>query len=155
MNQATLNLTTIKELPVYEIPEGCKVSNTEGFGSFLDAPGFPSYYLRHVLDVDGKSNTAVIEADGEWRALITEDSKQEDSTGLLALYWNPLNMDDERVKSWIDACYWFYREPKWTNESDPNDHKAVKYIQKFYPEYTAEMEKIVEPQEVYILTDFS
>ena len=45
---STINLEKLHALPVYKKPPTYQISKHCGSACFLDAPGFPSYFLQHV-----------------------------------------------------------------------------------------------------------
>ena len=97
----TLDANAVNALPVAKIKEGWHVGSP-GMGCFLDAPGFPSYYLQPVYDARGNTPRgapgAVLRGtDGAYHVVDTLRGRD----ALLRSLYLPLPVDHPRVQAWI------------------------------------------------------
>ena len=112
----TLDANAVNALPVAKIKEGWHVGSP-GMGCFLDAPGFPSYYLQPVYDARGNTPRgapgAVLRGtDGAYHVVDTLRGRD----ALLRSLYLPLPVDHPRVQAWIGevARHMAHCYPDWT-----------------------------------------
>ena len=120
---STLNMAVLEALPNF-VGAG-RISDQMGQGCFLDAPGFPSYFLRAVYnsrgDVPDSYPQAVIalpngmqkivqpSVNNTWREGDTWDTVTARHAAVLRSLWSPLPLDHPRVQAWIDYLYGYFR----------------------------------------------
>lgn len=202
MDYSTLNIEKLRTLKTYKLPPTYRLSSHMGSGCYLDAPGFPSYFLQSVYTQYGntpaKGPGVVIEFEGTLY-VIAEDLEKRQK--LLLDLWNPLPLYHERSKAWLSAVYshmkncytddstsswnrtlifpvpayklkcfvddlrfsddWRAKEKAAVEAANasiieaakaiaiPQNHSAVRWIQKFYQYYTADLQMIENPPETY------
>lgn len=118
---STLNIPYLKSLDIYHKPPTYQLSDSLGQGCFLDAPGYPSYFLRSVYTQYGNSPRKgaeyVITLNGisyiielaNWCNTDTWDSRQARFQRRLRKLWKPLPLEHPRVQAWIDYCRRYFR----------------------------------------------
>lgn len=111
----TIDPSALAALPVATIAPTYHIDRSEGSGCFMDPPGFPSYFIRHVYDRNGndpsKGPEAVIMDDsGTFRVLWRAEHYNEKARkATLASLYRPLPIDHPRVKAWIRTCFGYFR----------------------------------------------
>src|SRR5579859_4724189 len=95
-----MDKSTLKpgKLPGALIVDNCHVENHFGAGCFLDAPGFPSYFLRYVYTPGGdkprKGSTQIIAVRGNLYEVenINTPYNAERKDALLMSLWGKTNV---------------------------------------------------------------
>lgn len=124
MDFSTINLDILTKLQTWEAPASNRsgtwdVQRHPGCGCHLDAPGFPSYFLRHIYkggDGPSKGPTMVIRVPGvdlgatnyvtpTDYVVATANSDYDELKPLLTKLWVPLPYEHERVQLWVRAVY--------------------------------------------------
>ena len=114
MDYSTIDIEKLKSLPVYKMPDSCRLQRDSGMGCAGDPPGFPSYFLKSVYTKHGNSPSkgaqTVIQYEGIAYVLQhSEDYKDKNSYEKfhkrLRRLWKPLPLDHERTKLWIQDTY--------------------------------------------------
>lgn len=114
MDYSTFNADAMRALPELQLRPGCRVSPGLGSGCFMDAPGFPSYFVQHVYTTRGDSPSrgavAVIKFEGVYRVIETAENwpKEGEAHERMRKLWQPLPLDHERVRLWILTCYSYF-----------------------------------------------
>lgn len=102
----TINVDELAKVATrYEVPPVLRLSDSWGAGCFLDAPGFPTYFLRSVYTAQG--NTPRNGPDhvlGVGKDLWRFESDDYEKLGpIYRRIYRPLPLDHPRVKLWILA----------------------------------------------------
>lgn len=154
MDYSTINIDRLLRLPVSRRANSNKyhIGNSMGQGCFMDAPGYPSYFLQSIYTPNGnnpsKGECTVIRHENEFYVVATmEDDSIEKK---LQWLWLPLPIDHPRVRAWIRYNYsYFARCYEPATSRSPENHRAVRNIRKFYPDYEPEIELINTPPKAY------
>jgi hypothetical protein len=122
---STINRQALAALDIYRPSSNRRVSKGEemGSGCFLDAPGYPSYFIKHIYTPSGDDPTTgprhLIVVPGEEPRTIRDGNDGTISKMVLRLLWKPLPIDHPRVQSWIRYVY-SYMKNCYTN-TDPKE----------------------------------
>lgn len=122
---STINVKVVRALPAYKLPPTYSLSKHYGSACFLDAPGYPSYFVQHVytqygntpsnsatmiMRAMGSSHLHVVEHAHSQRNFDTWDDLKAWQEGLYRHMWKPLPLAHERVHMWIKYCYAYFRD---------------------------------------------
>lgn len=98
---STLDMARVKDLPVYHKPPTYEISPHMGQGCFLDAPGYPRYFLQAVYTQHGNDPRG-----GPVSVIRSDDGMYNNVTGAnLRRLWRPLSEDHPRVQLWLATAY--------------------------------------------------
>lgn len=110
LDYSTIDLVRLRKLPLYRPRPGHDVSDHMGSGCFLDAPGYPSYFIQSVYNSRGDELRngpydviADPERDGEYRVI--DGLRDKDGNRCLGSLYIPVPMNSDRFVAWADACY--------------------------------------------------
>jgi len=90
---------------------GCRASDHYGSRCYLDAPGYPSYFVRHVYSASGnepRSGSTVILMGREIEAVDTPYNPDARAELYRAIY-RPLPFEHARVQAWIAKTFQHFR----------------------------------------------
>ena len=107
MDFSTLNQTALAQLPIAVIAPGNRLDANMGSGGFLDAQGYPSFFLQAVYT--GRGNTPARGPATVIQGRVIEDGKDAYVEGglrkKLHALWSPLPFDHPRVEAWQRHAY--------------------------------------------------
>lgn len=117
IDYSTIDLTFLRRLPEHKKPPTYKYGSM-GQCCYLDAPGYPSYFVQHVYTGygnDPSQGARLVIHDPETKKYhivqtqndIRRDWKKSEA-GLQRIYrklWKPLPLEHERVQAWIRHVY--------------------------------------------------
>lgn len=100
---------------------GLRLSDSLGAACFMDAPGFPSYFIRSVYTRKGDSpdkgpaevldlgdlGCYVVES-ADWQLGDTWENRQAEKLALFLSIWSPLPLDHPRTQAWLYSCYAYF-----------------------------------------------
>lgn len=115
MDFSTINLEKLYSLPVHKKPPTYRYDECSGVACFMDPPGYPSYFVRHVWTQYGNfpgrgAVSVIIGPDGKAYIVQTRDTETSEYEALLRELWVPLPLDHERTRMWIREAYrYFYK----------------------------------------------
>jgi len=118
----TINRNVLRTLPRYIPPKNRDISKHMGCGCFLDAPGYPTYFLRSIYNRAGNDPrtgpTQVIDYEGkyyvtqhndDWAKYGDRDGVHGAHTRLMRRLWNPLIPDHARVYAWMTCVAGYFK----------------------------------------------
>lgn len=111
IDYSTLNLEELRKLPRYTSNAKYSPSTTMGSGCFLDPPGYPTYFIRHLYDRHGNSPhrgpeaVIIVPNEGSFVVRDAENFSFEDYKAGLRKLYTPLPIDHPRVRAWIGHAY--------------------------------------------------
>jgi len=168
VDYSTINLERLRTLPLYQLPKGFKVSDHLGSGCFMDAPGFPSYFIQSVYTSRGDTPR-----NGPHKGVIADPDRHEEYRIIDTIsprwLWNKVSMESERFKIWERTCYSYFKNCYYNPDAKDNlqvmpykvailsnipleNHQAVRCIRQFYPEYKLNdhaLSMIINPPDQY------
>ena len=104
MNYSTIDIAALKKLKTVELHTKWETQKTSGNACYLDAPGFPTYFTKHIYTERGDSPltgpTMVIEVDGVNHIVGYADESFETIRSKLAKLWLRDAVSAERFSAW-------------------------------------------------------
>ena len=159
LDWSTINLQALEKFPEAKPYKNEHRSCDCGAGCYLDAPGYPSYFLESWYSPSGNQCRYLIKG----KEILGRKEDHQVLSKRLKKLWKPLSMDHPRVIEWIKAvtrhaqnCFVnpnkeisspfvypskFEKTPFATEQeltdytSNIDNTLAVNMIRKFYPEY--------------------
>jgi len=105
---STIDLDKLKRYEIYNPARIQRYTPDShmGSGCFLDAPGYPSYFLQSVWDSSGNNEIVIgiVDDKGDLRDLPVKRNREE----TLRELWRPLPVDHPRVELWIQHVYQYF-----------------------------------------------
>lgn len=137
---STINLEKLKKLPVHSIPTSYYYGDGIGSGCFLDAPGYPSYFLKGVYTSHGnsphKGAQTVIQFENVSYVVETADGwyvksgRTGDRDISLRYLWKPLPIDSLHVQLWMRYTYTYLHSCYRVVEGDKTIDTPLKWPEK-------------------------
>lgn len=122
MDWSTINIEQLYKLPVYTLPPTYRLSDGVGSGCFMDPPGFPTYFLKHVYDRHGNQPDGtpdnvikfgdrlfVVANDTDWEIDHTWETVNAVRAARLKDLWRPLNIDHARTWAWMSEVKGYFK----------------------------------------------
>lgn len=115
---STINIDRLKRLQSCTLPPTYQLQDDCGNGCAGDPPGYPTYFTRSVYTQHGNSPRRgpqlvitfegkhyVVEHADDWNGVKDWDEMKAKVDKRLQSLWNPLPVDHERTRLWIQGTY--------------------------------------------------
>lgn len=146
LDYSTLNLDRLhKQYPVYKKPATYTIDSNLGLGCFMDAPGYPSYFVQSVSTQYGnplaKGVTTVIYDPqcGHYHAVASVETPRSYYERMLKKLWKPLPIDHMRVRLWMMAVYQYQNNCYYTPWENRISGHSIVFPNALYTKQTGTM----------------
>ena len=111
----TINMEALRNLKPATIAEGCRVDEREeGSCCFMDPPGHPSYFVKHVYNGRGnepaRGSTMVLCVPGEEMREIEDSDGRGSRESLLNSLYKRLPFEHPRVQAWVSQVFGYFKD---------------------------------------------
>lgn len=139
---STINQKVLNELPVYN--GSYKIDSHIGSGCFLDAPGYPSYFIQSIYTRFGDCPAFGANEVIQNRVIRTDKTTDKEFRDLIKSLWIKVPYRSIRTKAWITQLYMYFHNCYVNDAIGKDCRHADKLV--IFPIPSYQLKMYIEPR---------